>query len=293
MDLWGSDCSNPGCYGVPLYRQYLTGNGNKAAATREWKRWYDNRCDQDRTTPACRWPFIRMSGSDTSQRQTMTINNGLYYLDTTVSGDIQKTEPFTTNPGRSLNVFKAGQAYYMFFVYAKQSTVQTYQIYVGRTFNKATQFQPVRVNIETKDLRFTPVAGATRWVQTDYAASQGILVTAPSDSPVRRRSSPRRPMVSANRGCSVHRQGNSCVSALKDGNPFLVANPKLKAESDAVCKAWAVKDLDCPPAGCFGFSFTLPPDFATGAYNRPVPQPFPTGPDTQQETGQAGLGTKS
>ena len=42
------------------------------------------------------------------------------------------------------------------------------------------------------------------------------------------------------------------------------------------CKIWAVKDLDCPKAGCFGFSFTLPKGFvAKDQYQRPDPEPFP------------------
>ena len=58
-----------------------------------WKR----DCNQagDKPQDKCRWPFIRMAGAAISQRQTMTMNNGVYYLDTTVSGDRQKTELFS------------------------------------------------------------------------------------------------------------------------------------------------------------------------------------------------------
>ena len=79
----------------------------------------------------------------------------------------------------------------------------------------------------------------------------------------------------ANGLCQPHQfckqNGNSCVSALEKSDP-------LFAESTAVCGQWAVKDLDCPVKGCFGFSFTLPYT-ADGTYHRPDPQPFPTAAD--------------
>ena len=93
--LWDADCTNPQCYGVPLYRQFLAGvkGTNAATSTREWKHWYQNGCNTDPTkfgiTTACRWPFIRMAGTAKNTRETLTINNGTYYLDTTVPKTIQ------------------------------------------------------------------------------------------------------------------------------------------------------------------------------------------------------------
>src|SRR5687768_4190432 len=78
--MWDHDCGGPFCYGVPLYRQYLT--------TSEMSQWSDKKCNEigEKVTPTeCRWPFIRMAGTDIAQRQTMTVNNGRYYLDTNVS----------------------------------------------------------------------------------------------------------------------------------------------------------------------------------------------------------------
>ena len=45
---------------------------------------------------------------------------------------------------------------------------------------------------------------------------------------------------------------------------MLAANESLKNEVDAACRNWAVKDLDCPAKGCFGFSFTLDKNFNAG-----------------------------
>ena len=82
---------------------------------------------------SCRFPFIRMAGVDGWQRSVMTANNGSYYIDTTVSKETQRTSPdLPAAPGaRRLNVFAKGQTYYVFFLFAKKDTKQTYQIYVG------------------------------------------------------------------------------------------------------------------------------------------------------------------
>ena len=49
---------------------------------------------------------------------------------------------------------------------------------------------------------------------------------------------------------------------------MLAANKSLKAEVDAACRNWAVKDLDCPAKGCFGFSFTLDKNFKLDGLDR-------------------------
>ena len=50
-------------------------------------------------------------------------------MDTTVSPTKQKTPPTI-----SVNEFRAGRTYYLFLLYAKPDTTQTYQIYVGDNF---------------------------------------------------------------------------------------------------------------------------------------------------------------
>ena len=93
---WPSRCSNENCYGVPLYRQLLTGNDGKDGKprTREWKRWFDAKCDVNPKTPQCRWPFIRMAGQNMYQRNTLTLNGGTYYLDTACQrGPVRGCDP--------------------------------------------------------------------------------------------------------------------------------------------------------------------------------------------------------
>src|SRR5262249_45125605 len=74
---WSTVCSAEFCYGLPLYRQFLTGTGTSFAnATREANRWLNpgtsqKGCNDDRTQAKCRWPFVRMSGQGTYQRSSM------------------------------------------------------------------------------------------------------------------------------------------------------------------------------------------------------------------------------
>ncbi|WP_235940120.1 hypothetical protein [Bradyrhizobium hipponense] len=72
--------------------------------------------------------------------------------------------------------------------------------------------------------------------------------------------------------------GSKLATADPGKDPLLVADPALAKEADAVCRTWAVKDLDCPSAGCFGFSFKLPAGFKAlnqGQAGRPTPTAFP------------------
>jgi hypothetical protein len=88
---WDSECTNEGCFGVPLYRLYQTGSEKSQNKAPE---------------------FIRMAGFDICQRQTMTVNHGLYYVDLTASLPTQKgwrgpnppplrTKKISSWPGRS------------------------------------------------------------------------------------------------------------------------------------------------------------------------------------------------
>ena len=48
---------------------------------------------------------------------------------------------------------------------------------------------------------------------------------------------------------------SSCSCALKPTDPTYT--PSIFAQCQAACSTWAVKDLDCPDAGCFGFGVDL------------------------------------
>jgi hypothetical protein len=276
-DKWDSTCSNESCYGVPLYRQYLT--------TSEKQRWDDNcKTEADKKSDKCRWPFIRMAGADIQQRQTMTMNNGVYYLDTTVSETQQQNEDFTHTGkgGRLVNVFRRDQTYNVFFLYARKTTVQTYQIYIGENFMKDNTGKygarsVGRMNVDSAPLKFTPdptVKGIT--FDDSLVNTKGILGVTINFGAVTELDPTPEELCQPRTFCKPSDDKKQCVVALADDDPILIANRKLKGDVEAVCKTWAVKDLDCPPNGCLGFSFTLPDDFdAKDQYKRPDPGQFP------------------
>lgn len=296
---WSRECTNESCYGVPLYRQFLTGVKGKdeASSTREWAHWFKNKCDTNQNTPQCRWPFMRMAGEDFYQRNSLTVNHGMYFLDTSNPREQQFGKPGT--PGekfdeitpcqvedkdhckpRSVNVFKAGETYYVFFLYAKQSTEQTYQIYVGDGFDLNT-IKGVRMKI---DVAPVSVAGTfsqrPSWLAEPQLAN-GILTATVNFKGVTELDPSPDNLCQPKTFCKS--SGGKCVSALDSKDPILVANPSLQNEANEVCGRWAVKDLDCPAKGCFGFSFTLSADrFKADATidkptpHRPLPTVFPT-----------------
>jgi cell migration-inducing and hyaluronan-binding protein len=130
---WSSACSNQVCYGVPLYRQYVTATEKANGEI----------------------PSIRMMGQSISQRSNLTANHGQYYIDTTVGLARQQQQ---VGPVGNVNVFRAGQTYYVFLVFAKPTTMQTYQLYVGKDpgFNPSSAVVMTRVNVDTAALAFFP-----------------------------------------------------------------------------------------------------------------------------------------
>jgi hypothetical protein len=259
IEIWSKDCTNPKCYGVPLFRQFLAGTdgGSAANSTRDWANWYANKCNTNPDTPQCRWPFIRMAGEAIATRETLTVNHGTYYLDTTVPLSVQMTEDFnqqggpTTSKDEFRNVFEPRETYTVFFLYAKPSTRQSYQIYIGKD-PKNGSIKAVQVPIPDASLRPAPISGTTSWLKPDTSdvATSGIITVTVDFSGVKDLSPSNDPGLCQPRTFCA-RAGGACESTLKTGDP-------LKPHYDAVCKTWAVKDLDCPAKGCYGFQFTLP-----------------------------------
>jgi hypothetical protein len=242
---WSQDCSGPACYGVPLYRQYILPSETKA-------------------------PSIRMSGQDTAQRSSLTVNNGRYYVDTTVSADQQ----LQAGAGL-LTAFQPNQTYYTMLLFAKPTTRQTYQLYVGPGFNVATDFFMARADTSDAPVKFTRVASLpSSWPQPQYEASTGLLtVTVDMSFPEFQTeyNAAKQNKCAPASFCSWQPATNSCGSSLPATDP-------LFAESNSVCSTWPVKDVDCPQGGCYAFGITLPAGFTSGPKPNlpPPPVPFPT-----------------
>jgi hypothetical protein len=276
---------------VPLYRQFLA--GDKTGQTREWEHWIANNCNTDPTkfgiTKPCRWPFIRMAGTALGTRETLTVNNGTYYIDTTVPLSMQLSEVYNTSGtnGATSNVtaspFLANETYYVFFVYAKPTTRQTYEVYLGPGAT-AANVQPIQFRLDTlavttlnKQPWLTPDLGTGGIVNVAVDFTQlkdGTLDTAPKNG-----------LCQPVTFCKA--SGTTCGSALTDDDPLVIADPSIKMQADAVCSQWAVKDLDCPPKGCYGFSFKMTDGFTAEATpddpspHRPAPDSFPSNDSSQ------------
>ncbi len=165
---WCANCTitgETGCYGVPLYRQFLTlseKDMEKAGKEPDTK--------------------IRMMGPAVFGRINLTANRGKYYISTTDGTTQQSPTPLK-------NIFRKGDKYYVFLVYAKPSARQTYQIYVGAMANldaNAPQnVEAVGANLATKALEFDSICtkldsslcenGFPKNWERQYDSATGIL----------------------------------------------------------------------------------------------------------------------
>jgi hypothetical protein len=261
---WGSDCSNPGCYGVPLYREDLTGSEN--------------------ATNPLPMENLKMAGMAIYQRETMTVNHGHYYVDTTPSEATQLanikgnnstycTSPYPgvippppntpVNPC-AINVFQAGQTYSLFFVYGTPDIEQTYQMYVGPGLNwdpvkkTSTNVQLIRASIVSVPFVITPgTGGDANTLKLDYdgniltatvslSAYAGDYATAAQN------------LCLPNSFCTYDTTANKCKGA---GAGMGTLFPSLTQDEQDLACTYAGKDIDCPTGGCVGFSVTLPSAF--------------------------------
>ena len=263
---WCRNCTFAGptpCYGIPLYRQFLTKSENEM------------------TNPDTK---IRMMGPSVFGRINLTTNHGKYYISTT-DGATQQ------NPTPLKNIFRKGDKYYVFLVYAKPSARQTYQIYVGANANLNSDFpqnvEAVGANLATKALAFDSICAKLdsslcekdsttmtdfpkNW-ERHYDSATGILTVTMDLSEFKTHfDSAKQDICQPGTFCTPSGNQCQCSSSL---------DPELKKECDdgKICSEWAVKDIDCPVfAGtggrCIGFSFTIPNDgnfTADGTDHRP------------------------
>ena len=234
---WDSACTDHSCFGVPLYRLYQTGSEKSQKKVPE---------------------FIRMAGFNICQRQTMTVNHGLYYVDLTASA---KTQNAWAGENSKKNIFVAGNTYHFFLVYAKKDTEQTYKMYVGPEFDKTTGVKLIRANIVNAPFKISPGTGDQTTLTTEYDASTYILtvrlnLSAFGDN-----------FISAAKDLCVPKtfcdwDGGKCVGNNKAGfgnNKAGFGN--LTPDERNIACSYAGKDIDCPTGGCVGFSVTLPNKF--------------------------------
>ena len=253
---WAQACTTPACYGVPLYRQYMTTQEKQNGALK------DDGSDRS----------IRLMAMALWQRSNLTANNGLFYVDTTVGMARQ-----SSSGASNFNVFQPGQTYYLFLLYAQPSTQQTYQLYVGKdpTFDPTASVSLVRANIVSAPLGFAPAAWPAEWTR-DYDPGTGILTVTMTMTPFADQFGTAR-AASCGPASFCTWNGSACVCALDPSDPLYA---DCIADNSAIC-TYAGNAVDCPQGGCPGFSVTLPASFATDPMPdpRPDPVPFPQNAD--------------
>lgn len=288
--LWNADCAGPHCYGVPLYRQYLTKLEQPL-----WIKTNTNLnppCVANPTLPSCK-PFIRMAGTGSFQRETMLANHGQYYVDTTLDASTNGQKNPNQGNFSSVNVFEAKSTYYFYFVYAQPTKQLTFQLYVGPGFQVSDKtIYPVHGNLNGLPLQFTPAQTdphATMqkvgWSATPATTdASGILTininfkgTDFNGKSFAKELNVKEPENGLCQPASFCKWDNrttptACISSL-------AKTDRLYQDSTRVCGTWAIKDLDCPAAGCLGFAIKFPDNFKADNVNRrPTPVVFPTTP---------------
>jgi len=249
---------------VPLYREDLTGS-------------------EDAMMPVP-MPNLRMAGMNIYQRESMTVNHGHYYVDTTPSqatqianikgnnssyctapypGTVPPQPDSPVNPC-ALNIFQADHTYTFFFVYGTPDIEQTYQMYVGPGLDwdpvekTSTNVRLIRVSIDNAPFVITPGTGGDAntlklnydgnilTVTINLSAYEGDYASAAQDLCV------------PQSFCTYDMTKKKCVGT---GAGMDTLFPSLTQEEQDLACTYAGKDIDCPTGGCVGFSVTLPSEF--------------------------------
>jgi len=224
-------------------------------------------------TATTQGPGIRMAGQDTSQRSTLTVNHGKYFIDTGVDRETQ-SKWVSPPEGVGLNLFQKGEIYYLFDVFAKPTTLQTYQLYVGTGFTKATDVWATTASIEKRPIRFDkidlPAGWAFKYGTADGLPAGVLEVTMDMGFPAFKTAydaSPQahcKPLNFCEWNTTEKPNRCRCSTKLQTQDPELY-NECIK-EDHRICAVWAVKDVDCPNGKCYGFGVKLGSgfDYAAG-----------------------------
>jgi hypothetical protein len=239
---WSQVCEAQNCFGVPLYRRLLTPDDSGNAL-----------------------PFIRMAGQGIAQRSTLTADRGVYYMDTSASITMQSSFASGKPGGPFKTVFEGGHTYYLFNLYAKPTTKQTYQIWVNDPDGKfdATDANVWMTRVKQAELPGTLPDGTVQtwpspyWTRSYDPSTHTLTVTMDmngfSDFSTNY-------TAAANNRCAP---SNFCT-----GGSACTCNTKVVPTSDPyykecqyACSKWATKDVNCPEGGCYAVAIKMPPKF--------------------------------
>lgn len=225
-----------------------------------------------------------MMGMNFFQRSNLTANNGKYYIDTTVSKEDQKDGILHLPDQRiSLNVFEGGETYYVLFLFAQESTKQTYLIYVGDGFDPNMNVSAISSELrKTRPLDVKDESWPSNWTRKWYKddPSTGILEVSVDFSSGFDFDTARMDRCQPKSFCKWEgpAKGGTCeCSTDLPKELYDECTQKLGVDNNTIC-SWAVRSVDCPEGGCRGFAFTLPSGFnaATITQAPPTPECFPS-----------------
>ena len=188
-----------------------------------------------------------MSGFDICQRQTMTVNHGLYYVDLTASFHNAKRLARSGQNIPKKNVFVGGNTYDFFLLYAKEDTEQTYQMYVGPGFKTDTDVKLIRADIRNAPFKISSGTPDPKILNTKYDSTI-LKVTLNLKAFANDFASAAKGLCVPQTFCNWN--GSKCVGKAGVGN--------LTADERDIACGYAGKDKDCPTGGCVGFSVKLP-----------------------------------
>jgi hypothetical protein len=269
---WNADCTNQNCYGVPLYRENLIPGETSALGVP-----------------------IRLMGQANFQRSSLTVNNGRYYVDTSPSLAAQMAVNPPAKNVKLWNVFRKGGKYYFFQVFAKATTKQTYDIYVGTGFNPKDQNQLWLTRVDLPSSYIFHDKGEFPQSQVSYNDTTGILSVTLDMSKfpdfTTEFAAEKKNQCQPTTFCQwiakpeMGEDNCQCASSI-----FSPPTPGFQAaecsKSGGIC-SWSTEDTDCPLGGCYGFGVKLSDKFETSdsppspapqnvaCLTRPVPPPEP------------------
>jgi hypothetical protein len=178
------------------------------------------------------------------------------------------------------NVFRKGGTYYVFLVFAKPTTKQTYDIYVGTGFDPAKKEQLWLTRVELPSSYEFKTPQPFPQDQVTYNKSTGILSVTLDMSKfpkfaseyAKEKENQCQPKTFCQWIDSPGVGEDNCQCAQSKFSP---PTPNFQSAECTTTKGiygWATKDTDCPKGGCYGFGVKLTGNFQTSD-NPPTPAP--------------------
>jgi len=216
-----------------------------------------------------------MQGQDTYQRSALTPNHAKYFIDTTVSAATQTAgNMHSVNKGNPnlLNVFRAGEKYYVFLLFAKPSTDQTYEIFVGED-DAAYAANPLdfveAIQMDVRNVPYTPSSQTwpSTWPTPTYDSGSGILSVTMNMGFTdfgTKYDGAREHHCQPSSFCQWNSaDGGKCVCNPSGDHYDLCKASTAQGAKDVEVCSWASLEVDCPEGGCYGFAVTLSDHFTT------------------------------